>query len=103
MCGIAGFVSFNEDFLSAEERLEMVSEMTNAQTHRGPDDEGLWQDRQATLGHRRLAVIDLTASGRQPMSAEVEVGPTYRDWETDRKSTRLNSSHSAKSRMSSSA
>ena len=74
MCGIAGFVSFNEDFLSAEERLEMVREMTNAQTHRGPDDEGLWQERQATLGHRRLAVIDLTASGRQPMSAEVEVG-----------------------------
>ena len=34
---------------------------------------------------------------------ETESKPTYRDWETDRKSTRLNSSHSAKSRMPSSA
>ena len=34
---------------------------------------------------------------------QLELAPTYRDWETDRKSTRLNSSHSAKSRMPSSA
>ena len=36
-------------------------------------------------------------------SADPSVGAAYRDWETDRKSTRLNSSHSAKSRMPSSA
>ena len=34
---------------------------------------------------------------------EINIGDLYRDWETDRKSTRLNSSHSAKSRMPSSA
>ena len=49
----------------------------------------------------------LEAAETVPISREEElptiVGQTYRDWETDRKSTRLNSSHSAKSRMPSSA
>lgn len=35
--------------------------------HRGPDDEGTWTDGIAWLGHRRLAIIDLTAGGHQPM------------------------------------
>ena len=43
--------------------------MTRVLSHRGPDDEGIWIDADAgvTLGHRRLAVIDLSVEGRQPM------------------------------------
>ena len=50
----------------------------------------------------RLGVTRDTLEGIYQKSAYYRVG-TYRDWETDRKSTRLNSSHSAKSRMPSSA
>lgn len=35
---------------------------------RGPDDAGVWRDGQVALGHRRLAVLDLSSNGRQPMS-----------------------------------
>ena len=41
--------------------------MLAALRHRGPDDEGVWQSEGAWLGHRRLAIIDLTPAGRQPM------------------------------------
>ena len=43
--------------------------MLKALTHRGPDDEGLWNADGAWLGHRRLAIIDLSPSGRQPMAS----------------------------------
>src|SRR5688572_9723080 len=46
--------------------------MRDAMTHRGPDDEGLWSrpERDLVLGHRRLSIVDLSASGRQPMQNE---------------------------------
>jgi asparagine synthase (glutamine-hydrolysing) len=49
--------------------------MTATLAHRGPDDEGVWVDRQAriALGHRRLSIIDLSPAGHQPM-----VSPTGR-------------------------
>ena len=72
MCGIAGVVSFTDQINDEGSRLVMVRQMTNAQYHRGPDDEGLWQDPCCTLGHRRLSIIDLTPSGRQPMSSADE-------------------------------
>jgi len=48
---------------------EIVGRMTNTLRHRGPDDEGLWSDRDAgvTLGFRRLSIIDLSPAGHQPM------------------------------------
>lgn len=65
MCGIAG-IWFNKKEDNAEERLRL---MTNAIIHRGPDGEGSWisNDRKIALGHRRLAIIDLTEGGVQPM------------------------------------
>lgn len=64
MCGIAGEVSF------AGIGVSVVGRMTAALAHRGPDDEGLWGDGTCVLGHRRLAIIDLSEAGRQPMGSE---------------------------------
>ncbi|MCW5970255.1 MAG: asparagine synthase (glutamine-hydrolyzing) [Blastocatellales bacterium] len=47
-----------------------IRRMTAAIHHRGPDAEGFWSDPHCTLGHRRLAIIDLSESGRQPLSNE---------------------------------
>ena len=64
MCGIVGVAG---NVTIARDRL---IEMRDALRHRGPDDAGVWWsgDGRVGLGHRRLAVIDLTAAGRQPMS-----------------------------------
>jgi asparagine synthase (glutamine-hydrolysing) len=65
MCGITGIVS------SGGVDRAFLSRMTGSLAHRGPDDEGVWSDPAAGvgLGHRRLAVIDLTPTGRQPMKS----------------------------------
>src|SRR5208283_3693920 len=64
MCGIAGVVA-REDGRAEE----IVRQMTGSLRHRGPDGQGLFTDRGANLalGHRRLAILDLTDAGRQPM------------------------------------
>lgn len=66
MCGFAGFVQRRSGI---EEREANAAAMAGALRHRGPDDAGVWHDRVAgvTLAHRRLAVLDLTAEGHQPM------------------------------------
>ena len=65
MCGIVGFLS------AAPDRLDTLTlrRMADAIEHRGPDDAGYWTDPEngIALGHRRLAVVDLSASGHQPM------------------------------------
>lgn len=65
MCGIVGIVDSGK--LVGE---DLVVEMRDALTHRGPDDAGVWinKDRKIALAHRRLSVIDLSRAGRQPMS-----------------------------------
>lgn len=65
MCGIAGIVSS----LQSDINLPMLKKMTDALAHRGPDGEGVWLSPQKTaaLGHRRLAVIDLSFKAAQPM------------------------------------
>lgn len=61
MCGIFGVVNRKIPKEKAEECLDRIR-------HRGPDAEGLWQEDGVTLGHRRLAILDLSDNGRQPMS-----------------------------------
>ena len=64
MCGIVGVLSTKPipDSLP-------LGTMRDAMSHRGPDDEGLWwsADRRVGFGHRRLAIIDLSPGGHQPM------------------------------------
>jgi len=63
MCGIAFL--FNTSLSSDEARARMEESLA-CQHHRGPDDQGIIQDQNVILGHRRLSIIDLAAS-RQPM------------------------------------
>jgi len=70
MCGIAGIRLSEPARLDAAE--ERVDRMLDRLAHRGPDDVGTWSDRPAgvLLGHRRLAVIDISPLGHQPMVSE---------------------------------
>ena len=67
MCGIAGVLSTS---LAPAPARAAAAAMQQALAHRGPDDAGLWQsaDGLATFAHRRLAIIDLSSAGRQPMT-----------------------------------
>ena len=60
MCGISGSVPAVED--------QVISQSLALIAHRGPDGEGIWnKDNQVSLGHRRLAISDLSENGIQPM------------------------------------
>lgn len=63
MCGIAGIFNLNGQPVSPVD----LRRMTDAVTHRGPDGEGFYTDSFVGLGHRRLAIIDLSPAGHQPM------------------------------------
>lgn len=65
MCGIAGIVA-RTGKLDPGRR---IKEMTDAVRHRGPDGEGHWVDGRVALGHRRLAILDLSPAGHQPMAS----------------------------------
>ncbi|MBT7553620.1 asparagine synthetase B, partial [bacterium] len=62
MCGIAGYLG--------EGNQDILEKMTDSLYHRGPDDKGFLFEGKLGLGHRRLSIIDLSQSGRQPMSNE---------------------------------
>lgn len=66
MCGIAGFLNWP---LATGRASSVVSAMARVLAHRGPDGEAIWNSPEGALhfAHRRLAVIDLTETGRQPM------------------------------------
>lgn len=65
MCGIAGVIAFKSSNIDSK----VVSKMTDIIKHRGPDSEGIYSNNDATVlfGHRRLSILDLSDSGRQPM------------------------------------
>ncbi len=63
MCGITGIFNLNGEPVSPV----ILRKMTDAITHRGPDGEGFYTDSFIGFGHRRLAIIDLSPGGHQPM------------------------------------
>jgi asparagine synthase (glutamine-hydrolysing) len=65
MCGITGFLKPG----IGDADMAVGASMAEAIRYRGPDDQGLWADREAgvLLAHRRLAIVDLSAAGHQPM------------------------------------
>ena len=66
MCGIAGVLNVSGEPLAAP----VLKRMTDVMAHRGPDGEGLYCEQGIGLGHRRLAILDLSPAGRQPMGNE---------------------------------
>src|SRR5262252_5913364 len=77
MCGIAGFVSLQAD--PWRERAAALAAMSSLISHRGPDGRGEWASPDGSVGlvHRRLAIIDLTANGAQPMRGHNGTVITY--------------------------
>lgn len=65
MCGIAGRVNFRSGRPASGPAIEAMCELL---AHRGPDGEGVFVSGEVGFGHRRLAIIDLSEAGRQPMS-----------------------------------
>ena len=65
MCGIAGFFSLDGRPASPA----VLQSMTDAVAHRGPDGQGIFIDGGVGLGHRRLAIIDLSSAAGQPMTS----------------------------------
>lgn len=70
MCGIAGFLE-SSSCSSPEDLKEVSLRMADTLRHRGPDDGGAWVDAQAgvALSMRRLAILDLSEAGHQPMQS----------------------------------
>src|SRR5580692_7278369 len=64
MCGIVGCLALASD---ADPDQAWVASATQRIAHRGPDDEGFYSDHDVALGFRRLAIIDLSQGGHQPM------------------------------------
>ncbi len=103
MCGICGKIDFQGSIIDRE----IIDKMTDSLAYRGPDDRGVFTSGHVGLGHRRLSIIDLSSSGRQPMSNEDESiwlvfnGEIY-DFEKHRKEL-MQKGHIFKSRTDSEA
>ncbi|MGI4719750.1 MAG: asparagine synthase (glutamine-hydrolyzing) [Janthinobacterium lividum] len=68
MCGLTGYLGA-QPFTEEEGSAAVLGRMTDAISHRGPDDAGRWCDpgQGVALGHRRLSIVDLSPAGHQPM------------------------------------
>ena len=75
MCGIAGIFNYAEPDRPIDRLL--LERMTRALAHRGPDGEGFLIDGSVGLGHRRLAILDLSPTGEQPMRGDAGSAITY--------------------------
>ncbi len=70
MCGFTGYLAANPG-LTAPQAQQVLQHMANAIEHRGPDSDGYWADPAVGIGlaHRRLAIVDLSPAGAQPMAS----------------------------------
>ncbi len=66
MCGLTGILSSGGDMDALR---ALVGRMAEVLRHRGPDDAGVWAEGPVALGHRRLAILDLSRAGAQPMAS----------------------------------
>jgi asparagine synthase (glutamine-hydrolysing) len=66
MCGVAGILNFDKSPVSRN----IIKKMSDVIAHRGPDGEGIWVSEHVGLGHRRLAILDLSSLGKQPMISD---------------------------------
>jgi len=67
MCGLTGF--FDPERNPPADRQGRIRAMTASLHHRGPDAKGIWVGDRIALGHRRLAIVDLSEAGAQPMAS----------------------------------
>lgn len=72
MCGIVGILNFQEPINPVE-----LDGFTDSLSHRGPDGRGTYIDENLGLGHRRLAIFDLSEAGKNPMPYGGEKGKRY--------------------------
>lgn len=68
MCGICGWITKKDGI-----DYDIFEKMNSLAAHRGPDDSGIWSNAKIAMGHRRLAVIDVTKAGHQPYENEALV------------------------------
>ena len=73
MCGISGLIYKNHQNVNNT----IVKDMNNIISHRGPDDEGFYFDKNLSFGHRRLSILDLSSDGHQPMHFSNKYTITY--------------------------
>lgn len=66
MCGICGIINFDSRPVAKYH----IQRMMNTMKHRGPDDEGIFIDKNIGLGHVRLSILDLSSAGHQPMFSD---------------------------------
>ena len=69
MCGISGLISNNSSENFLYRNLNLMQKNIN---HRGPDDSGIWLNRELGIGlsHNRLSILDLSPTGHQPMKSK---------------------------------
>ena len=70
MCGLVGYLG-SQVWGNGAEPSVLLQQMSDAIISRGPDDSGVWIDKDAAIGlaHRRLSIVDLSPAGHQPMAS----------------------------------
>ena len=66
MCGLFGWLKFENDGDFSNEEIEISRVATSSLKHRGPDDFGEWQQPKIYMGHQRLKILDLSQKAAQP-------------------------------------
>jgi asparagine synthase (glutamine-hydrolysing) len=72
MCGFSGFLGNIANYSDDDSLTKLLKNMASTLRHRGPDDSGFWFDKTGCIGinHSRLAILDLSSAGSQPMTSD---------------------------------